>query len=163
MPLQAWTGPGGLQVVEAPRFQDNRHIKLVRLSAPRTGRFYPPGNIPGTHFCWRLSRPQDYSAAGRMTSRSVGQCLNQLCHRAPLNKISVSSQYLPTPGLVTRSVVKLGTLESVFSGTQNCEITVALVTYGVEGITDEDTQTKCKFSVGQDGWKKTGKITDNGK
>jgi hypothetical protein len=36
--------------VEAPRFLDNRHMKLVRLSALRTGRVYPPGNIPGTHF-----------------------------------------------------------------------------------------------------------------
>jgi len=39
------------QEVEAPRFQDSRHMKVVRLSALRTGRFYAPGNIPGTHFC----------------------------------------------------------------------------------------------------------------
>jgi hypothetical protein len=45
VPLQVWTGP------EAPRFQDNRHLKVVRLSALGTGRVYPPGNIPGTHFC----------------------------------------------------------------------------------------------------------------
>ena len=36
---------------EARRFQDNRHMKVVRLSALRTGLLYPPGNIPGTHFC----------------------------------------------------------------------------------------------------------------
>jgi hypothetical protein len=47
-----------------PRFQDNRHMKLVRLSARRTGRLYPLGNISGTYLCWRLSRPQDHSAAG---------------------------------------------------------------------------------------------------
>ena len=41
----------GCQEVEAPRFQDNRHMKVVRLSALCTGRLYPPGNIPGTHFC----------------------------------------------------------------------------------------------------------------
>ena len=29
----------------------NRHMKVVSLSALRTGRLYPPGNIPGTHFC----------------------------------------------------------------------------------------------------------------
>jgi hypothetical protein len=28
----------------------------------------PPGNIPGTHFCWRLSQPQGHSAAGRIVS-----------------------------------------------------------------------------------------------
>ena len=32
------------------RFQDNRHMKVVR-SALRTGRLYSPGRIPGTHFC----------------------------------------------------------------------------------------------------------------
>jgi len=25
-------------------------MKVVRLSALRTGRIYPPGNIPSTHF-----------------------------------------------------------------------------------------------------------------
>ena len=43
-------------------------MKVVRLSALRTGRIYPPGNIPGTHSCWRLSRPQGHSAAGRIMS-----------------------------------------------------------------------------------------------
>ena len=40
-PLQAWTGPLGFQEVEAPEFVVNRHIKVVMLSALRTGRFYP--------------------------------------------------------------------------------------------------------------------------
>ena len=43
-------------------------MKVVRLSALRTGRFLPPGNIPGTHFCWRLSGPQGHSAARRIMS-----------------------------------------------------------------------------------------------
>jgi hypothetical protein len=43
--------PRGFQEVEAPRFQDNRQMKVVGLSALRTGRLYSPGNIPGTHFC----------------------------------------------------------------------------------------------------------------
>jgi len=37
--------------VGAPRFEDIRHMQVVRLSAVRTGRFYPPRNTPGTHFC----------------------------------------------------------------------------------------------------------------
>ena len=43
-------------------------MKVVRFSALRTGHLYPPGNIPGTHFCQRLSRPQGHSAAGRIMS-----------------------------------------------------------------------------------------------
>jgi hypothetical protein len=48
------------------------------------------GNIPGTHFCWRLSRSQGHSATERImtpsgiepaTFRFVAQCLNQLRHR----------------------------------------------------------------------------------
>jgi hypothetical protein len=31
----------GFQEVEAPQFLDNRHMKVVRLSALRTGRLYP--------------------------------------------------------------------------------------------------------------------------
>jgi hypothetical protein len=33
-------------------------MKVVSLSALRTDRLYPPGNIPGTHFCQMLSQTQ---------------------------------------------------------------------------------------------------------
>ena len=49
-PLTDLHRPRMFQEVEAPRFQDNRHMKVVRLSALSTGCFYPPGNIPGTSF-----------------------------------------------------------------------------------------------------------------
>jgi len=39
-----------VQALRVPEFQDNRHMKVVRLSSLRTGRLYSPGNIPGTHF-----------------------------------------------------------------------------------------------------------------
>jgi hypothetical protein len=38
----------GFEEVEAPEFLDNRHMNVVRLSALRTGRLYPPGKIPQT-------------------------------------------------------------------------------------------------------------------
>jgi hypothetical protein len=74
--LKTWTGMvkvklkvkqshyrrGGFQEVASPRFQDNRHMKVARLSALRTGRLYPPGNIPRAHFCSRLSQSQGHSA-----------------------------------------------------------------------------------------------------
>jgi hypothetical protein len=53
-PLFTHTGTDstlGFQEVEAPRFHGNRHMKEVRLSAQSTGRLYPTGDIPGTHFC----------------------------------------------------------------------------------------------------------------
>ena len=33
--------PYGFQEIKAPRFQDNRYMKVVRLSVLRTGRLYP--------------------------------------------------------------------------------------------------------------------------
>jgi hypothetical protein len=38
--------PLGIQNVEAPEFLDSRHIKVVRLSALRTGHLHLPGKIP---------------------------------------------------------------------------------------------------------------------
>jgi hypothetical protein len=80
----------GLQKFEAPRFQDNRHMKMVR-SALRTGHLYPkktslllisvkswvePTAIVGLkELCqWKMI-PSGMEAA---TVRLVAQCLNQL-------------------------------------------------------------------------------------
>jgi len=66
-------------------------MKVVRLSALRTGRLYSPGDIPGTHLCEGLS------AAGRIMSmknsndtignrtRDLPVCtaVPQLRHRVP--------------------------------------------------------------------------------
>ena len=69
-------------------------MKVVRLSALFAGGLYPPENIPGTHLCYRLSRPHGHNAAGRIMSMKnsndiirnrtfglLGQCLNHLRHR----------------------------------------------------------------------------------
>jgi len=40
-PITGLDRPWEFQEVEASRFQDNRHMKVVRLSAIRTGRLYP--------------------------------------------------------------------------------------------------------------------------
>jgi hypothetical protein len=50
-PITGLDRPFGFQEFVAPRFLDNRHMKVVRLSALRTGRLYPPGKIPDTPFC----------------------------------------------------------------------------------------------------------------
>jgi hypothetical protein len=56
-PIKDLDRPRGFQEFEAPRFQDSRHMKVVMLSALRTGRLGsppppPPGNILSTHFCY---------------------------------------------------------------------------------------------------------------
>jgi hypothetical protein len=45
-PITGLDRPTGFQDVEAPRFLDNLHMKVVRLSAIRTGRLYPPPPPP---------------------------------------------------------------------------------------------------------------------
>jgi hypothetical protein len=51
IPVQAYYRPIGFQELEAARFQDSWHMKVVKLSALHTSHFFQPGNIPGTHFC----------------------------------------------------------------------------------------------------------------
>ena len=48
VPLQAWTDPKGSRKSRFPDYVTTRDGG--RLSALRTGRLYPTGNIPGTHF-----------------------------------------------------------------------------------------------------------------
>jgi len=64
-PVQAWTGPEGSRRLRLPGFLNSRNKKVVRLSDLRTGRLYSSGDAPGTHVCWRLTRTQRHSAAGR--------------------------------------------------------------------------------------------------
>ena len=61
---------------------------VVRLLALRTGRLYPPGDILGTHLCWRLSRCQGYSGAGRSQTQELQlatQYVNQMRHHSSLS------------------------------------------------------------------------------
>jgi len=67
-PFTGLDRPWGFHYLNAPRFQDSRPMKVVRLSALSTVRLYPPDNIPITHFCQWLSRPQGHSAAERIMS-----------------------------------------------------------------------------------------------
>jgi hypothetical protein len=86
--------PWGFQEVEAPRFQDNQHIKVVRLSALRTGRLYPEeiflleaqstrrAVVRPEGLCqWKI--PVTPSGIETATFRLVAQRLNHLRHRVP--------------------------------------------------------------------------------
>ena len=67
VPLQAWSGPEGSRKLSFPDFittaQDGGKVVSLTHRPP-----LPAGNTPGTHFCYRLSRPQSHSATGRIMS-----------------------------------------------------------------------------------------------
>jgi hypothetical protein len=71
VPFTGLDRPRGFQEAEAPKFQDNRHMQVVRLSAPCTGRLYPRGNIPGTHFLQRLCRTQSHRIMSKKNSNDI--------------------------------------------------------------------------------------------
>jgi len=85
--LQAWSGPEGSRKLRFPDFmttaQDGGKVVSLMYQLP-----LPPGNTPGTHFCWRLSRPQG--------------SLLLYCHKSNNNAFSsenVSSLEVQTPAV----------------------------------------------------------------
>jgi hypothetical protein len=60
--------PLGFQEVEAPKISRQSAHERGKVVSPTHRPPLTPRNIPGTHFCYRLSRLQGHSAAGRIKS-----------------------------------------------------------------------------------------------
>jgi hypothetical protein len=81
LPLQAWRSPEDSRNLRLPDFK-----KVVRFSAVCTGRLCHPGHIPGTHFCYRLSQPEDHRIMSMKNSNdTIGNQTRDLpvCSTAP--------------------------------------------------------------------------------
>jgi hypothetical protein len=72
-------GPYGCETSRLPHFLDNRLTGGGKVISLKRQQPFTPNKIPGTHFCWRLCRPQGYSAAGRI--RSIQTSNDQIGNR----------------------------------------------------------------------------------
>jgi len=109
VPLQAWSDPEGSRKLRFPDFmttaQDGGKVVSLTHRPP-----LPPGNAPGIHFCYRLSRPQGHSAIGRIlcqwkipikpsgieptTFRFVAQHLNHCATAVPIKRLVFLSIFI---------------------------------------------------------------------
>ena len=91
VPLQAWTEPRRFKEVKAPLFHDNRHMKVLRLSAATHRPPLPPGIY--TSFVARRyalqcislgeqtsgwKKPNDFSVFRAVTSRRLVQTVTDI-------------------------------------------------------------------------------------
>ena len=77
--------------------------------ALRTGRLYSTGNISGTYFCYRLSRSQDHSAAGRISTKNSNDTIGNRTRDLP------AWSALPQPSAPPRAPVNCWCLDKLLN------------------------------------------------
>jgi hypothetical protein len=90
--LSAGTVPWGSWRLGPREFIDSRHMKVVRLSALRSGRLYPSAYIPCAHFHQRLCRAQGRSAVEGLSQGKI-----------PVTRDLPASSAVPQPTALPRT------------------------------------------------------------
>ena len=82
-PITALDRPWGFQEFEAPTFQDNQHMKVVRLSALCSGILNPLEIFLVLISVKRSSCHQGHSAARRMSMKNSNDTIRNRTHNLP--------------------------------------------------------------------------------
>ena len=110
----------------------------------------PPGNIPGTHFCQRLSRPQGHSAAGRiMSMKNSNDTIGNRTRDLP----ACSAVPQPTappraPIINTKKMFNCITIPCQIHAMCNCLYCSVCQNFYAIRVTDRNNPT-CGISLGQ--------------
>ena len=101
VPLHAWSGPEGSRKLRFLDFMTTAQ-EGCKVEGLTHQAHLPPGKPTGTHFCYRLSRPQGHSVIGRIMSMKNSNdtiwdrtsdlpiCSTApypLCHHGPWNNV----------------------------------------------------------------------------
>jgi hypothetical protein len=71
-----------------PHFLDNRLTVGGEVVSLARRSHFTPWKIPGSHFCYRLSRPQGHSAAGSITSTEKSNHIGNRTRNLPACRIA---------------------------------------------------------------------------
>jgi hypothetical protein len=90
-----------------------------------------PGNIPGTRFCYRLSRPHGHDVAGRMSlANSSATTRNLTCNLPVCTAVQLCHRVPPYTALTELSVNEV---ETVYCAVRNTALNTTSIHFRLKG------------------------------